>query len=218
MLKNLYRSAVRWAVRTPAYKYVLNKVLPKWQWRKKKYTPEAMHWQYLCLIRTLNEYFRDVRYANGVVISTRDSSKVTGLIIPSDLDHSAIIERWSEQLQDFSIIHAVADGVQRGTLKELCTSCEGFVAHVGEDWDYDYRVSMVDRAVQMLGKPYDGSFKFGVEELYCSEIIYLADFDKRCKYDTQDLAGLGQEYISPKGITEAVGMTKIFDNEVNPYL
>lgn len=214
MFKTIARKTLLWATQTDAYKYFLKNILPKMQFRKKKYSKEFLHFKHLQLVTALNERFRDIRYAQGVVISTRDSSKISGLLVPTDLDHTAIISHWNEKESDFEIIQALGEGVVTSLLRELCTSCEGFVAHIGEDWDYDYTKLMVEKAKTFIGKPYDGSFQFGIEALYCSEIVYLADFEKRVRYDTSDFAGIGQQYISPKGITEGVGMIKLFDTEI----
>ena len=214
VIKATFGKVITAVSKTAPYKYFVRHVLPKMQWRKKRYSKSYMNFKYLQLVQELNVHFKDVRYAPGVVISTRDSSRVSGLVVPTDLDHTALISCWDEKESDFKIVQALADGVVETYLQDLLVDCEGFVAHVGAKWGYDYRLHMVEIARSFIGKPYDSEFQFGVEALYCSEIVYLADKEKIVKYDTSDLAGIGTKYISPKGITEGVGMLKLFDSEI----
>ena len=52
----------------------------------------------------------------------------------------------------------------------------------------------------MEGASYDIQFEFGIEALYCSELIYHADEERRLDVDLSDVANLGRKYLSPTGL------------------
>ena len=43
----------------------------------------------------------------------------------------------------------------------------------------------------------------GTPSLYCSELIYISDYEKRIKCYTNDILGIGHDYISPQGLFNA---------------
>lgn len=68
-----------------------------------------------------------------------------------------------------------------------------------------YLQTMAERA-QILGyssHSYDFTFSHGEKSLYCSELIYLADYEQRYQADMSDLIGLNHPYISPDGLYKA---------------
>jgi hypothetical protein len=211
----MYRKFVLWMLETKGFNLFVKNILPKLFWRTPKLpkNPEV-EMIYDKFIKALEQRFRSAENYRGIIMSCRDPSKVTGLLIPTDIDHSAVLIGYSYALRDYAIIEAVSGGVRVISLREFIRTAEAITAHVGESWDHVYRKKVSELAASYLGRPYDRKYQFGTEELYCSEISFDADFEKRCKYNLDDFAGIGREYISPKGITEAVGMVKIFDSEI----
>lgn len=211
----MYRKLVLYLLDNKLFNQFVQYILPKIFWRKPKFPDKQMVEQiHSRMINVFQLRFRAPENYKGIIISSRDPSKVTGLLIPTDIDHSAVIVGYFTELRDFGVIEAVASGVRLVSLRDFIRTSEAVTCHVGEGWDNYYRRMVTITALLFRGKPYDRKFKFGAESLYCSEISYECDVEKRCKYNLDDFAGIGREYISPKGITEAVGMVKIFDSEI----
>lgn len=141
----------------------------------------------------------------GVVIGSRDPSKLAGKVIPGDIDHVGILDCGY-------VIEAKANGVIKTPLDEFILEAEGIVLCYGIKWNKEYRNDIANKANTFIGRPYDRKLSFGSSALYCSEVCFESDFNKICKYDTTDLAGIGRDYISPVGVLEAVGMTRIYDS------
>lgn len=211
MFKKLKRKFVLWLFQFGPYNKFAKDILPKIYLAKKNNITKEQAKIYL------NEVLR-LGFVEGVVISSRDPHKLSGVLVPTDLDHSALLVGYDYALEDIKVVEAVGSGVREITLTEFMTECESFTIHGGLTWDQKYRSNMAAISRTFIGKPYDRSFKFGIEALYCSELTMMCDFEKRCLYDFSDLAGIGQDYISPKGVVEAVGMIKYYDSLVSPRI
>lgn len=91
----------------------------------------------------------------------------------------------------------------------------------------DYLVEVIAAAHSLSKAKYDVEFLLGVEALYCSELIYMADQIAahklgelpRLKVDLTDLVGLGRPYLSPDGLLFADNIHCIWDSdyEVNGF-
>jgi len=53
----------------------------------------------------------------------------------------------------------------------------------------------------------------GVKALYCSELVYQSDFERRLDVNLEDLAGLGRKYISPDGLYKAKNVRVVWDSD-----
>lgn len=90
-------------------------------------------------------------------------------------------------------------------------------------WDADYKKVWCQMVEAFNYAKYDIEFKFGVELLYCSELIYMADRAAHkalfgvegnlLQCDTSDFAGLGREYISPDGLLYSKNVKCVWDSE-----
>jgi hypothetical protein len=69
-----------------------------------------------------------------------------------------------------------------------------------KDWDPEYILKVIEKCKTFEGCLYDNEFEFGVKALYCSELVYQSDFEKRLQVNLEDLAGIGRPYISPYGL------------------
>lgn len=71
--------------------------------------------------------------------------------------------------------------------------------------EYGAKMAIIARRKGLMSKGYDFVFKFDEKTLYCSELVFVADVERRYRANTQDLAGLGHHYISPDGLYKAKG-------------
>lgn len=133
----------------------------------------------------------------GDFIVTTDKKKLTSLLIPGKVDHAALVgfqkQCYEMTHEDFKITHLL-DVLYEADAAALCRI---------KDIDLAYAEKMVTKAILFRDAKYDVSFTLGVKALYCSELVYEADFERRLEADLSDLAGLGRPYISPVGLLEA---------------
>ena len=143
----------------------------------------------------------------GDFILTVDKKKLTGMLIPGVVDHAALVVSKHEAAQmthkDFTVDHI---------LNVLFESDRAMLMRIRGITD-EYSKMMVDVAMSLNKATYDVSFKFGVDALYCSELVFVADIDGLMGADTSDLAGVGQEYISPTGLLVASNVICVFDTD-----
>lgn len=203
-MKSIKSKLILFLFETRLYNWFVKNILPHIYLRKKNNLDANRI--YLGIDKALSEYLnQSVKSARGIVIGSRDPSKLSGKLIPGDVDHVGILDCGY-------VIEAVAEGVVKTTLEEFISRSEGVILCYGYKWDKEYRNNIANIANTFIGIGYDRKFKFGTEALYCSELVFESDIEGRCSYDSSDLAGIGRDYISPIGIVEAVGMTRIYDS------
>ena len=132
----------------------------------------------------------------GDILMSTTHRKLTSICIPGKMKHAAwFVGR--EGIGD--VVEAVAEGVRCVGFSEFCQA--DHVMILRPDWDDPgYTQRVVACVLSFIGTPYDRLFTLGLRALYCFETIFLADFDKRLGISTEDLMGLGRQYVSSAGI------------------
>lgn len=200
----LRRLAVKAIMHSSIYRWFLVKVLPKARFST-YYTDST------------GKMFIEVdSLANiGDLVFIKDRHKLAGKLIPGDWDHVAVIVGAKDGY--WIIAEMVVDGFRTvylfDLLKEcdevMLANCKDFVSQYDEDY---YPDKFVNRVLSFRHAKYDIGFTLGVKELYCSELIYAADAEKRIQYDLSDLAGIGKPYISPSGLADAKNLRIKYDS------
>ena len=95
---------------------------------------------------------------------------------------------------------------------DICKESDRVVILRCKDFDKEYITRMIKKALSFSKAKYDSSFDLGIKALYCSELIYQADIEKRLKISLEDLAGIGQPYISPTGLYKSKNCSVVFDS------
>lgn len=139
----------------------------------------------------------------GDILFSSDRHKLVSYLIPGEVSHAAIY------VNSVCVIEATHLGVQVTTLFDFCKESDLVIAGRCINFDEDYTESFIANARELIGKPYDASLSLGTEALYCSELIYQADRQKRIKYNLKDLVGLGRPYISPQGLLESTNIKRL---------
>lgn len=144
---------------------------------------------------------------SGDIILTTSHWQLTSMCIPGKLTHAALcIGIYRDRIAEM-----VAAGYQEVSFVDVCKASR--VVIVQPDWDDDYKAKVIETAKSFEGTPYDAKFEFGVASLYCSELIYQADTERRLQADTADLLGLGRPYVSPMGLFNAPNVTVVWDSD-----
>ena len=185
-----FRKFLCWLVSTRVYDFVIKSVIP--YVRFTFYYPKFNGFQF----GEARQLLRD-----GDIILCKDNKKLTTFLIGGEWSHAALCVDW---LSD-EILEMDHTGFHHGTFFDLCKQSDEICILRCEDWDEWYCGQVIAQAwaLRSKGVGYDGEFKLGVEALYCSELIYQADFERRLCVNLDDLVGLGREYISPTGLYNA---------------
>lgn len=176
----------------------------------------------------------------GQIILTVDKKKLTSLLIPGQMTHAAlcVFKRAPyDQLLSvnaFEVAEMTHSDFTRSDFFDICKESDRVVLMQCLDWDHDYTRRVIDACLGFQGATYDVEFDLGVKALYCSELIYQADWHAdhaerwykmhleellgggkfgRLQVDLSDLAGLGREYLSPDGLLFAKNVRCVWDSE-----
>lgn len=149
----------------------------------------------------------------GDIILTVDYKKLTTFLIPGTFAHAALCLQASDYYnEDPEIAEMTHTDYTQSDFFDLCKEADRVVILRCVDWPDAYFWAVIEKAKSFSKCKYDQQFTLGVEALYCSELIYQADFERRLKCDLSDFAGLGREYLSPDGILFAKNIKVIWDS------
>jgi hypothetical protein len=198
--RNLRKLAVKAIMHSSLYRWVLVKVLP--YFRFTTYYPKSNGFQYHIIESAL---------IPGSLLFIKDNAKLAGKLIPGDWDHVAICV--GKNIFGFVFAEMVVDGFRFSHLFDIMKECDHAAVKLCPDFwnDENYPSDFINRVIAFRHAKYDIGFTLGVKELYCSELVYAADTEKRIKYDLEDLAGIGKPYISPQGLFDAANLVKLID-------
>lgn len=183
VLKKGKRLALRWLTTTSFYKYLLKNVIPFI--RISTYYTKMRGWIYHRGYALLEP---------GDLILTRDKAKLTTSIIGGRWSHIGMCVSKDGVYEVAEMTHK---DFTKSTFADLCFEADEVAIIRCMDMDEDYIKEMISRCLEMENAKYDVQFKLGEEFLYCSELVYHSDFEKRWDINTEDMVGLGHEYVSP---------------------
>lgn len=146
----------------------------------------------------------------GDIILTLDRKKLTSLLIPGDFSHAALcVDKYSE----WEISEMTHTNYTKSCFFDLCKESDRVVILRCRDWDPEYTRNVIDACKSFDTAIYDIEFDFGVEALYCSELVYQSDYGHRLMINLDDIEGLGTQYISPTGLSKAKNCDWIWDSD-----
>jgi len=205
MLKKIYRRGVLYATQTRIYRWVLSSVIP--YIRFTTYYPSFNGRQFSNSHSLLRA---------GDIILCADNNKLTTKLIGGELTHSALCIG-EGNLVLWETLDMTHEDCRRARFFDICKESDRVVILRCRDWDSKYISKVITKAQDFYdwGIKYDYSFQLGVKALYCSELIYESDVEKRLQVSLEDLAGLGRKYISPTGIYNAKNVDVIYDSNID---
>jgi len=186
-----------WFMGLATYHWLARVILPRVRWRlhKPRLKPEV--------IDKGRKYLRA-----GDIIVSRKTGYLGSTLTPGYWKHAALI------MED-SVVPYIAEMTAKGfglvSFNEACYADRVAIIRC-DDWDDDYCKKVTDQCLSFEGLAYDTAFTLGVASLYCSELVYEADFEHRLLADLSDLRGLGKQYISPQDIAEAANVFVVWDS------
>jgi hypothetical protein len=146
----------------------------------------------------------------GDIILTKDKQKLTTVLIGGEFTHAAFCLRRGLPYEIAEMTH---NHYTRSYFFDICKESDRVVILRCKDFDADYINKMIETCESFKDCKYDLAFDLGVKALYCSELVYQADFERRLKVDLSDLVGLGRQYVSPTDLFEADNIEVVFDSD-----
>lgn len=146
----------------------------------------------------------------GDIVLTYDKNKATTILIPGIFAHAAFCV---SKDKEFEIAEMTHSNFTKSTFSDICYEADRVVIIRCVDFSIYYINKMIERCKSFENVKYDTEFKLGVDYLYCSELIYHSDFEKKLDVSLEDLAGIGQDYISPDGLFKAKNIEIIWDSD-----
>lgn len=182
-----------WLMGTGPYRFFLRYILPT---LKFAHAPGPGYSQK----QQLRELMRP-----GDILVSKDTYALTNLIIGGRFSHGAVVvgpDRVAQMTaNDFDVV----------SIDDFCTGCTRMALLRFRDAPDGYGLEVAEKAMTFCDRRYDVHFTLGVEALYCSELCYQSDFDRRMGAVLSDLAGMGRQYISPDGLYCAPGLERQYE-------
>jgi hypothetical protein len=202
------RHFILWLMHTSLYRWLLKHIIP--------YIRFSL---YYTSLRGTKYHAGYRRLRAGDIILTNDRKKLTGLLIPGEMAHAALCVDLHPA--PYEVAEMTHTDFTRSHFFDLCKEADRVVIMRCPDWSDLYRQAVCDQAKKFEGLPYDAGFELGVQALYCSELVYLADklaaealgLQPTLKCDLADLAGLGVPYLSPDGLMFTANLVCVWDSD-----
>ncbi len=199
-MKKIYRKFVFWLFQTKLYEWLMLHVIP--YIRFTTYYTSLRGWKYLRGYKLLKP---------GDIILTVDRKKLTSVMVPGDFSHAALCVGKDVEWEVSEMSHT---HYTRSAFFDLAKESDRVVILRCRDWDQEYTAKVIAACKGLSGARYDTLFAMGVKALYCSELVYQSDCEKRLKVKLDDVAGLGVKYISPDGRYKATNVELIWDSDL----
>lgn len=182
------RILLRYLTQTRIWKCLLIKIIP--YIRFSMYYTKIRGYKY-------SEAYR--RLQPGDIILTVDKKKLTSILVPGIFTHAAFCVSKNKK-GFFEVAEMTHNDYTESWFFDLCKEADRIVIMECKDFDPSYKEKMIKKCLSFQGARYDITFTLGVLLLYCSELIFHTDFEKRMKLNLDDVHSLGTKYISPDGI------------------
>lgn len=149
----------------------------------------------------------------GDILLTYDKHKITTVLVPGEFTHACFVTGDCRKGDEFEVVEMTHRNFTRSSFFDVMKESDRVVILRCVDFDDEYIEKMAQKALSFKDAKYDVMFDFNVKALYCSELVYQADFEKRLKVDISDLHGLGQEYLSPDGLYRTKNVAVVWDSK-----
>lgn len=187
-----------------------------YKWLVKKIIPFIRFTTYYTNFTGIKYHLGYNQLEPGDIILTTDDKKLTSMLIPGEWDHAAICvskdQRWE-------ISEMTNKDYTKSCFFDVCKESTRVCIMRAPKWDPEYKQSFIRKCKSLYKAKYDVEFKFNIESLYCSELIYHSDYKNKLDLDESDLLGIGRDYISPDDIYNCKKLKVIWDsNSSTTYL
>jgi len=149
----------------------------------------------------------------GLIILSVDRKRLSTWLTPGkDVSHAALCVGKIGKSGTYEVAEMCHIGFTKSFFYDICHTSDRVLLVDCKDWDEEYRKKVVETAKGFEKTPYDYVFRPGIQALYCSELVYAADVERRLVVDTHDAIGVGTQYVSPQDILEADNAYVVWDS------
>lgn len=191
-----------WLIRSKIWRCILIKIIPFI--RFSMYYPKIRGHQYANLYSKLKA---------GDIILSVDKMKLTSLLVPGTFTHASFCVHKNGRPYFYEVAEMTHNDYTESYFFDICKEADRVVILRCDDFDDDYKSQVIEKCRSLSASQYDVEFNLGIEALYCSELIYQSDFERRLKISLDDIHSLGTKYISPDGIYKAKNVKVIWDSQ-----
>lgn len=164
----LAKTLLRKLMSSPAYKYIITKVMPFARFSV-SYS-EIRGWKYKRGYDLLKP---------GHILLSVDRHKLNSIVIPGTFSHAALcVDKGSE----WEVSEMTHKHYTKSTFYDICSEADRVVILECSDFDESYIAGMIELCKRWTHIKYDIRFEPGTKNLYCSELIYEADFERRIRF------------------------------------
>lgn len=150
----------------------------------------------------------------GDFILTKDKNKATAVLIGGDWAHAVQFLGKVSDGEEYECAEMTHHNYTKSDFFDVVKESSSFAIFRCVDFDEEYCKKMRDFCkTNFSSAVYDKGFEMGIRALYCSELIYQADYERRLQVDLTDLRALGRQYISPTGLSLGKNVVCIFSSE-----
>lgn len=181
-----------------------------YHWLVKKVIPYIRFTTYYTSMRGWKYHQVYAAIKPGDIILTIDKRKLTTFLIPGEWAHAAVCVSKDKEFEVAEMTHT---DYTKSTVADLCFEADRVRVLRCTKFNYAYKQKFIKKCKSFEGVPYDDQFVLGVKALSCSELVWASDFEGRIGASTEDIAGLGREYISPTGIFKAKHLEYVIDTD-----
>lgn len=193
------KKLILWMMQTRFYQWLLISVIPFIRFTT--YYTTLRGWKYRRGYKLLQP---------GHILLAVDRKKLTTLLIQGDFTHAALCVGKNSEWEVSEMTH---HDYTRSTFFDIAKESDRVVILKCKDWDWEYTGRVIAKCLTLTNAKYNTQFIFGIPALYCSELVYVSDFEKRLQVNIEDLAGLGRQYISPTGLFHAKNCEIVWDSD-----
>ena len=207
LLKPPYKKSMLWLMQTNFYWEIIMRIIPFV--RFSTYYTSFRGWKYQ------RGY---LKLKKGDIVLSKDRKKLTTLLIPGEMTHAALCV--DNRDMEWEISEMTHTDYTKSHFFDMCKEADKIIILRCRDWDKEYIDNvLIPTCISYQDAKYDVTFDLGVKCLYCSELVYQSDIERRLKCSLEDLEGLGRPYISPTGLLHAENVDIIWDSdkEVDPF-
>lgn len=211
MLKKLYKQFLLALMSTKAYNYLLLHIIP--YIRFTTYYTSFRGYQF-------NRGYKYLQPGDFVLV--KDYKKLTGFLIGGTWTHAAqVVDVGS----DWEISEMTHTNYTKSCFFDVCAQADRVAIFRCTKYDWDYiHSTVVPTCRSFTSAVYDTQFdgadrvtalelSLGIPALYCSELVYQSDPERRIGASLEDLAGLGRPYVSPDDLANAPHVTCVWDSD-----
>ncbi len=168
IIKSIKSQAILWIMESKPYIWMASRVIP--YVRFNFYYTKIRGSQYKKGYSVLQP---------GHIIVSRDHNKLTSLLVGGTWCHASLCVGKGDS-SDFEVAEMTHENYGKSEFFDICKTADRVAILECEDWDKDYiNQKVIPTCLSLENANYDYKFQLGIKSLYCSELVYESDPEKR---------------------------------------